>query len=63
MRAFTQLRKMLSTHEELKQKIEGIEKKYDRQFKIVFDVIKHLLDEESKPKKINPVKSIYSAFA
>jgi len=51
MRAFTQLRKMLSSHEELKQKIEGIEKKYDRQFKIVFDVIKQLLDEESKPKK------------
>jgi len=63
MRAFTQLRKLLSTHEELKQKIEGIEKKYDGQFKVVFDVIKQLLDEEDKPKKIYPVKSIYSAFA
>jgi hypothetical protein len=54
---------MLSTHEELKQKIESIEKKYDGQFKVVFDVIKQLLDEEDKPKKIYPVKSIFSACA
>ncbi len=51
MRAFNQLRKMLSTHEELKQQIENIEKKYDRQFKVVFDVIKQLIDEGSEPKK------------
>jgi hypothetical protein len=51
-----------SSHEELKQQIENIEKKYDRQFKIVFDVIKQLIDEGSEPKKIYPVKSIFSAF-
>lgn len=33
MRAFTQLRKMLSTHEDLKRKIEAMEEKYDHQFK------------------------------
>ena len=38
MRAFTQLRQMLSTHEELKRKIEAMERKYDRQFKVVFEV-------------------------
>jgi uncharacterized protein Yka (UPF0111/DUF47 family) len=52
MRAFTQLRKMLSTHEDLKRKIEAMEKKYDQQFQIVFDAIKQLLSEEDKPKKI-----------
>jgi len=36
MRAFTQLRKMLSTHEDLKRKIEAVERKYDQQFKVVF---------------------------
>ena len=51
MRAFTQLRKMLSTHEDLKRKIESMEKKYDQQFQIIFEAIKQLLSEEDKPKK------------
>ena len=51
MRAFTQLRKMLSTHEDLKRKIESMERKYDEQFQIVFEAIKQLLSEEDKPKK------------
>ena len=51
MRAFTQLRKMITTHEDLKNKIEIIEKKYDEQFAIVFQAIKILLEEEEKPKK------------
>ena len=51
MRTFTQLRKMLSTHEELKSKIESMEKKYDQQFQIVFEAIKQLLPEEEKSKK------------
>jgi len=51
MRTFTQLRKMLSTHEDLKQKIEAMEKKYDQQFQVVFEAIKQLLSEEDKPKK------------
>jgi len=51
MRAFTQLRKMLSTHEDLKRKIESMEKKYDQQFQIVFEAIKQLLETDEKPKK------------
>ncbi len=51
MRAFTQLRKMLSTHEDLKRKIETMEKKYDQQFQVVFEAIKQLIDEEGIPKK------------
>ena len=51
MRTFTQLRKMLSIHEDLKKKIESMEKKYDEQFQIVFEAIKQLLTEEEKPKK------------
>jgi hypothetical protein len=51
MRAFTQLRQMLSTHEDLKIKIESMEKKYDQQFQVVFEAIKQLLSEEDKTKK------------
>ena len=51
MRAFTQLRQMLSTHEELKRKIEEMEKKYDRQFGVVFQAIKQLIDNNDKPKR------------
>jgi hypothetical protein len=51
MRTFTKLREMLSTHKKLQQKIEEIEKKYDRQFKIVFDAIKELIGSPQKQRK------------
>jgi len=51
MRTFTQLRKMLATHEDLRKRIESMEKKYDQQFKVVFEAIKQLLVDERKPKK------------
>jgi len=51
MRTFTKLRQMLSSHEDIKMKIESMEKKYDSQFRIVFDAIKELITEELKPEK------------
>ncbi len=51
MRAFTQLRQMLVTHKDLKRKIEAMEKKYDEQFRIVFEAITQLLEVNEKPKK------------
>jgi len=51
MRAFTQLRSMLVTHKDLKRKIEAMEDKYDEQFRIVFEAIQQLLEEDEKPKK------------
>jgi len=50
MRTFTRIREMLSTHEELKQKIEAMEKKYDQNFQIVFEAIKQLLEIDDKPR-------------
>ncbi|MCC6544536.1 MAG: ORF6N domain-containing protein [Nitrospirae bacterium] len=53
MRTFTKLREMLTTHKELKQKIEDMEKKNDDQFKIVFDAIHQIMaPTEAKEKKI-----------
>lgn len=51
MRAFTQLRRMLATHKDLKKKIEEMEKKYDQQFQVVFEAIRRLLAADEKPKK------------
>lgn len=48
MRTFTKIRELLTTHKELRQKIEEVEKKYDYQFKIVFDAIKQLLETPKK---------------
>ncbi len=53
MRTFTQVREMISEYGELKEKIEQMEKKYDHQFKIVFDAIRQLLDPpEGNKRKI-----------
>lgn len=51
MRAFVQMRQMLATHKDLKQKIEEMESKYDGQFQVVFEAIHQLLAEDKKPKK------------
>lgn len=51
MRAFTHLRRMLLTNADLRHKIEAMEKKYDRQFAIVFQAIKQLLEPPPLPAK------------
>jgi hypothetical protein len=51
MRTFTHLRNMLASHEGLKSKIEAMEEKYDGQFRIVFEAITQLIEEDEKPKK------------
>ena len=43
MRTFTRIREMLISNAELARKIESLEKKYDSQFKIVFDAIRQLM--------------------
>ncbi len=50
MRAFVRLRRMLATHADLARKLEALEKKYDAQFKIVFDAIRQLM-ASPEPKK------------
>lgn len=43
VRAFMHLRKILSSHVELARKLNAMEKKYDSQFKSVFDAIRQLM--------------------
>ncbi len=51
MRAFVQLRRLIDTNKELAKKIEKLEAKYDKQFKIVFDAIRELIRVDVKPKR------------
>jgi hypothetical protein len=53
MRAFVKLREMLATHKDLARKLEQLERKYDAQFKVVFDAIRQLMaPPESKRRRI-----------
>jgi hypothetical protein len=51
MRAFVQLREMLSTHKDLARKLAAMEKKYDAQFRVVFDAIRELMTPPEQPPK------------
>ena len=50
MRTFVQLRGMLTEHEELKRQLRKLESRYDKQFKVVFDAIRQIMDDR-KPAK------------
>ena len=50
MRAFTRLRQMILGYKELQKKIKAMERKYDGQFRVVFEAIKRLL-EPPRPSK------------
>ena len=51
MRAFVRLRKILASHAELACKLEALERKYDAQFKVVFEAIRQLMAAPQRPPK------------
>ena len=51
MRAFVRLRQMLAAHKDLARKLAALEKKYDDQFKIVFEAIAELMAPPEKPRR------------
>ena len=50
VRAFVKLREILSTHKELERKILELESKYDKQFKLIFEAIRELMQQEQLDK-------------
>ncbi len=53
VRTFIRLRQMLASNAELSRKLASLERKYDSQFKIVFDAIRQLMaPPEAKKRKI-----------
>ena len=51
MRTFVKLRQILSSHAELARKLEELERRYDGQFRIVFDAIRELMSPESSESR------------
>jgi hypothetical protein len=51
MRAFVRLRQILASHKELAAKLEEMEKKYDGQFRLVFDAIRQFMTPPATPKR------------
>src|SRR5439155_1453556 len=43
MRTFVRFRQMLATHADLARKLDQMERKYNHQFKLVFDAIRQLM--------------------
>lgn len=52
VRAFVKLREILATHKELARKLLAIENKYDKQFKVVFQVIRELMKPDKTKKEL-----------
>jgi hypothetical protein len=50
MRAFVRLRELITTHKDLVRRLNEMEKKYDSQFRVVFDAIRELMASPA-PKK------------
>jgi hypothetical protein len=51
MRAFLQIRAMLATHEDLRRKIDEVEKRYDARFQSVFATLRQMLETPFPPKR------------
>ncbi len=49
MRTFVRLRQMLSANADLARRLDDLEGKYDKQFRIVFEAIRQLMIEEDAP--------------
>jgi hypothetical protein len=54
MRAFVRLRQIVASHGDLARKLDELEKKYDHQFRVVFDAIRELMAPPA-PKRRSPI--------
>jgi hypothetical protein len=51
MRRFVRLRQMLASNVELARRLDDLESKHDRQFKVVFDAIRQLMSPPRRDRK------------
>lgn len=51
MRAFVQMRRVLIEHKDLAAKLNALERKYDEQFRVVFDAIRQLMTPPVEKKR------------
>ncbi len=57
MRTFVQLRRLMDSNRDLARRIDSLGKKYNEQFRVVFDAIKRLIAED-KVRKSRPRREI-----
>ena len=50
IRTFYKLREMVVSNKELSRRIDELEKKYDKRFRVIFENIKLMIKEDAKPK-------------
>jgi hypothetical protein len=62
VRTFARLRQILATHKELGERLVAMEKKYDQQFKVVFDILEQLMEPPEPAKHpmgfVGPTKKV-----
>ena len=59
MRAFVRLREIIASNKNLAKRLDALEKKYDSQFKVVFDAIRELMTPvPSTPRRIGSRPSL-----
>ena len=51
MRAFARLRELAASHKDVLRRLDEMEGKVDRQFKVVFDAIRALMEPPTKPRR------------
>jgi hypothetical protein len=51
VKTFVKIRRILSEHQDLSRKLSAMERKYDGQFRVVFDAIRELMEPPAKPKR------------
>ena len=51
MRAFVRLRRLLESNALLSRRLDALERRYDGQFRAIFDAIRELMTPQSKPAK------------
>ena len=51
MRTFVRLRSLIARNQDLARRLDDLESRYDRQFKVVFDAIRELMTPPPAPKR------------
>jgi hypothetical protein len=54
MRAFVRLRQIIASHDDLRRKLARLERKYDKQFAVVFDAIRQLMEDGDDDASARP---------
>ena len=62
MRAFVRLRRMLESNAELSRKLDALERKYDGQFRVVFEAIRALMTPTRKPGMSEAISCEIASF-